>query len=250
MKLSKEIEEKAIQHAKAELPKECCGLVAIVKGRSRYYPCKNLAETPDEHFILDPDEYEKVEDLGEIIAIIHSHPTTNHAPSQADLVACEKSGVPWFVINPKTELWGYCEPKGFELPYVGRIFSHGLIDCYSLVRDWYKREFKIELSDYHRRDKWWDNGMNLYVDNFEKEGFTEIPFEELDYADLILMHLESDVPNHAGIYIGGQMVLHHVQGRLSSRDVYGGYYQKTTAKILRHESRQSLRRIKEETRSK
>jgi hypothetical protein len=28
-----------------------------------------------------------------------------------------------------------------------------------------------------------------------------------------------------------------VQGRLSSRDVYGGYYVKSTAMVLRHESR-------------
>ena len=51
------------------------------------------------------------------------------------------------------------------------------------------------------------------------------------------MQLESPVPNHAGIYLGDGVVLHHVQGRLSSRDVYGGYYQKVTAKVLKHESR-------------
>jgi cell wall-associated NlpC family hydrolase len=52
-----------------------------------------------------------------------------------------------------------------------------------------------------------------------------------------LMHLEAEVPNHGGIYIGDGMVLHHVQDRLSSRDLYGGFYQKSTAKILKHESR-------------
>ena len=39
------------------------------------------------------------------------------------------------------------------------------------------------------------------------------------------------------IYLDQGIVLHHVQGRLSSRDVYGGYYQKVTAKVLKHESR-------------
>ena len=38
-------------------------------------------------------------------------------------------------------------------------------------------------------------------------------------------------------YMGDQQVLHHVQGRLSSRDLYGGYYGKSTACALRHESR-------------
>ena len=59
------------------------------------------------------------------------------------------------------------------------------------------------------------------------------------YADIILMNIESPVPNHAAIYLGENVILHHVTNRLSSRDVYkwGGYYHKMTAKVLRHESR-------------
>ena len=93
------------------------------------------------------------------------------------------------------------------------------------------------MNDYERRDQWWENGENLYLDNFIKEGMREVSFDELTYADIILMNLQSPVPNHAAIYLGNQQIIHHVQGRLSSRDVYGGYYQKVTAKILRHESR-------------
>ena len=51
------------------------------------------------------------------------------------------------------------------------------------------------------------------------------------------MKLDSVVPNHAAIYLDDMIILHHVQGRLSSRDVYGGYYQKVTELCLRHESR-------------
>jgi proteasome lid subunit RPN8/RPN11 len=235
MKLSENIKKLALQHAKEESPRESVGLVHIVKGKERYYKCNNLAETPDEHFVLDPDNYEKAEKQGEIIALIHSHPTTHHNPSPADLVACEKSGLHWFVVNPKTELWGSCKPSGYELPYVGRSFFHGVVDCYTLVRDFYKKEFKIQLNDYFRRDKWWDKGENMYLDNFKNEGFYEIPIKEIQYGCVVLMHLESDVPNHAGIYLGDNVVLHHVQGRLSSRDIYGGYYIQSTAKILKHE---------------
>ena len=123
------------------------------------------------------------------------------------------------------------------MPYVGREFVHGVVDCYTLVRDWYAREYSIELRDYHRRDQWWDHGENLYVENFEKEGFYKISVGDVQRGDLILMNLVSPVPNHAAIYMGDQQVLHHVQGRLSSRDVYGGYYGKSTACALRHESR-------------
>jgi proteasome lid subunit RPN8/RPN11 len=237
MMLPPSLMEKIQAHAAEESPKECCGLVAVVKGRRKYFPCKNLAVTPEEHFALDPLDYAAVEDQGEIVAVVHSHPVTNHAPSQADRVACEQSGLPWHIVNPNTGNWGYCEPEGFELPYVGREFAHGTVDCYSLCRDWYKREWGLELKNYLRRDQWWENGQNLYLDNFEKEGFHRIPVSELQRGDALLMQLSSPVPNHAAIYIGDQQVLHHVQGRLSSRDVYGGYYAKNTACALRHESR-------------
>ena len=237
MTLPNEIKEQALAHAKSEAPKESCGLVVVVKGRKRYFPCKNIAETPDEHFLLDPISYVEAEEKGEIIAVVHSHPVTNHAPSSADKVACEKSRLPWHVVNPNTELWGYCEPSGFELPYVGRQFVHGIIDCYTLCRDWYNKEWNLNLRDYERRDEWWYKGENLYLDNFKKEGFHEIKVSDLVVGDALLMQLQSPVPNHAAIYLGDNVVLHHVQGRLSSRDVYGGYYQKVTAKALRHESR-------------
>ena len=235
MELLEELRTQILQHAKADAPREACGLVAVVKGRQRYFPCQNIAETPDEHFVLSG--WHLVEDQGEVIAIVHSHPITNPEPSIADRVACEKSGLPWFIVNPNTEAWGYCEPAGFKLPYVGREFVHGVVDCYTLVRDWYAREYSIELRDYDRRDQWWDHGQNLYLDNFSKEGFRKIPVEEIQRGDLILMNLVSPVPNHAAIYMGDMQVLHHVQGRLSSRDVYGGYYGKSTACALRHESR-------------
>jgi len=237
MKLSTAIKDEILQHAKANDPKEICGLIHIVKGRRRYYPCTNIATTPDEHFILDPEDYAIAEDMGEIVAVVHSHPISRPEPSAADQIGCNNTGVPWIIVNPKTEQWGYCEPKDFELPYVGREFVFGVVDCYSLARDWYKREWGLELADFPRRDKFWERGENLYVEGYKSQGFRQISFEDLQYGDGILMQLGADLPNHGAIYLGDQQILHHVQGRLSSRDIYGGYYVKSTAMVLRHESR-------------
>ena len=237
MKLNEEIKDAALKHARKEHPRESVGVVHVVKGRNKYYPCSNIAETADEHFVLDPEDYLRAEQKGEITAIIHSHPISNHHPSAADLVACEKTQLPWFIVNPATELWGHCEPSGYELPYVGRPFFHGVIDCYTLWQDFYKKEFNINMGEYNRRDQWWEKGENMYLDNYKKEGMREIDPDSLQYGDILLMNLESTVPNHAAIYLGEMIILHHVQGRLSSRDVYGGYYQKVTELCLRHESR-------------
>jgi len=105
MQLSDQIKSEILQHAIHDSPIECCGLIAVVKGRMQYFWCENIAETPDEHFILDG--WKEVEDQGEVIAIVHSHPTTNPEPSVADKVACEKSELPWFIVNPNTREWGY-----------------------------------------------------------------------------------------------------------------------------------------------
>ena len=237
MKLTKEIKEKALAHAKEEYPKEAVGLVHVIKGKNRYFKCQNLAETPDEHFILNPKDYLEAEKKGDIIALDHTQTKTKPAPSQADKDPTQAYRLPRFCLLYTNQTWGEYKPEGWELAYVGREFSHGIVDCYSLVRDFYKREFKLQLNDYNRRDQWWEKGENMYLDNFAKEGFNETTLEQIAYGDLFLMQLESPVPNHAGIYLGDGVVLHHVQGRLSSRDVYGGYYQKVTAKVLKHESR-------------
>ena len=211
MKLSKALEADILAHAQAEDPRECCGLVAVVKGRKRYFPCANLADTPDEHFVLSGENYAAV--------------------------ACQKSGLPWIIVNPKTCGWSTTWPEAYELPYVGREFVFGVVDCYTMCQDWYGKAFGLQLSDYQRRDKFWERGENLYLDNFHREGFHKVPFDELQYGDALLMQLDSKLPNHAAIYIGDQQILHHIQGRLSSRDVLGGYYIKSTAMVLRHESR-------------
>jgi proteasome lid subunit RPN8/RPN11 len=237
MRLTDTLKADILAHAQVEDPRECCGLIHVVKGRRRYYPCRNIAATPDEHFILDPADYAAAEDLGEIVAVVHSHPVTQPVPSAADQIGCNSSALPWVIVNPKTEAWGGCEPAAFELPYVGREFVFGVVDCYSLVRDWYSREWGLTLADFDRRDRFWERGENLYLDSYRSQGFRQVPFEELQHGDAILMQLFSGLPNHAAIYLGDQQILHHVQGRLSSRDVYGGYYVKSTAMVLRHESR-------------
>lgn len=40
------------EHALAEMPREACGLVCIIKGKEKYIPCRNMAETASEHFVL------------------------------------------------------------------------------------------------------------------------------------------------------------------------------------------------------
>ena len=225
----------AVEHALREAPREACGLVVIVKGRERYWPCQNLAIGTDQ-FVLNPGDYAEADAAGDIVGVVHSHPSTPADPSQADRVSCEASGLPWHVYGVQQQRWAYLEPVGYQAPLVGREWSHGVLDCYSLIRDWFSIEHGLALPDFDRRDEWWLNGGNLYLENFRAAGFVEIDPADLRYGDGILMRVMSPVPNHGAVYLGDNRIIHHVQNRLSCRDIYSEFWRQRTAHAVRYEN--------------
>lgn len=122
-----------------------------------------------------------------------------------------------------------------ESKYIGKQFVHGETDCYSLVRDFYKNEFDIELTNYARSDNWWNCGQDLYMQNFKKEGFYLLgDLDEPQFGDLYLIAFQASVACHAAIYVGENKVLHHVVNRLSKVDRYQGYLRNWTVARIRH----------------
>ena len=228
---------KALQHAKEQEPKESCGLLVVIKGKEKYFACKNLADNPKGMFILDPEDWATAEDTGSITAVIHSHPTTSPQLSEADKVACEKTNLKWYVVQPNLEQWVEYEPCGYKSPLIGRKWTWAVQDCWSLCRDYYQEELGITLRDWDRPTSSDAFLLNpTFERSFVSTGFRELePTEELEKNDLLLMSIGSPGLNHIGLYLGDQLVLHHLQNRLSSRDLLDEWLLKCIGKRIRYE---------------
>jgi [CysO sulfur-carrier protein]-S-L-cysteine hydrolase len=106
LEVPRDIVDDMVAHARAEVPNECCGLLAgrlpVGEGQGggsptklqtalvvRRYPLTNQAGSPTE-YLSDPNSlftaYRDMRRLGlDVLAIYHSHPTTEPIPSRKDI---------------------------------------------------------------------------------------------------------------------------------------------------------------------
>ena len=212
------------KHVLQDYPREACGLLVD----DLYIPCPNSSPDPYKHFRIDPLHYVKASALGTVKAVLHSHPYDKFRspqwpkewPSGPDMECWMKSDVPWGIVSTDGE--GISQPVWLDNsvipPLEGREFIHGINDCYSLIRDWFKINKNITLPNFARGIEWWLAGKNLYDENFEQVGFYEIPIEEATIGDCVMMKAASPVTNHAAVIVGTNQIMHHLFNRLSGVD--------------------------------
>lgn len=231
--------DEIVDHCNKEYPNEACGLVILFKGRYKYIPCTNISgDLATDEFCISGLEYADAEDQGEVITIVHSHPQRDSSPGPTDIISQQKHGIGWLIVG----LHGKKQQPDFhwikeakkELPLYGREYLWHVYDCGSFIRDFYKQEFNIELPDFHRPEKFWDKGLEIYLDCYEKAGFIPVDFIDLKYGDVILFALGTHITTHGAVYVGDNKIAHHYNGRLSCRDVIGNYYLDRATKFLRH----------------
>lgn len=215
-----------LNHAKQCGEDECCGFVIDNK---MYIPCKNVSDDSKNYFEISTDDWINVEEQGSITAVVHSHPNGLPILSEADQIFQQQTAVDWWLVcDNQIHKFRYMQPL------IGREFQHGVNDCYTLFRDAYHL-CGFDFPNFHRYDGWWDNGQNLYLDNMESNGFCQVSISGLQEGDVILFSLNSKAVNHAAIYIGNNLILHHLPKRLSKRDLFNGYWFKNYHSIWRHQ---------------
>ena len=90
MKISRELYDQMIAHARAEAPNECCGMVAAKGDQAvRVFPAENAASSPLRYEIDGAEQYRiqmAIDDADlDLGAIYHSHTRTEPYPSQTDI---------------------------------------------------------------------------------------------------------------------------------------------------------------------
>jgi [CysO sulfur-carrier protein]-S-L-cysteine hydrolase len=90
MEISRELYDEIVDHARAEAPNECCGMVASRDGTAiTVYRATNAAASPLRYEIDGAEQYRiqmQIYDAGlDLGAIYHSHTRTEPSPSQTDI---------------------------------------------------------------------------------------------------------------------------------------------------------------------
>jgi proteasome lid subunit RPN8/RPN11 len=233
LEITPQCREDMFEHATSETPNECCGLVL----GEQYVPCLNIADDPASSFRIAPEVMAEAYAGGELRAVIHSHPEGPACPTKTDMEYQAAGDVPWGVVEitevygPRVFFWGDTLPIA---PYEGRVFRHGVADCYALVRDWYRQERSVVLPVTPRDPEWWDLGQSVIEDNLSRFDFDEFDLgAELQIDDVLLFRIGAKIINHTGIYVGNGLVLHHLTRRLSRIDVLGPWREKYLVKGMR-----------------
>lgn len=207
------------KHAIESYPNECVG---IVTKDGQYVRLKNHAIDPSNSFAINPYDLAQYD----VDTVCHSHPTGIRDnipiqwPSQHDMETFVKyPQYKWMIIGTDgvsvTDTTVY--DSNNTTPLLGRSYIHGINDCYSIIRDWYRSK-GITIKDYPRSYLWWQSGQDLYSDNFADCGFEEIypgSIHDLMPGDVLMTTAGGSVIAHAYIYVGDGLVYHHLANHIS-----------------------------------
>ena len=90
LRLPRSLFDDIVDHARAEAPNECCGMIASVDGRAvAVHRVRNSAASPLRYEMDGMEQYRvqtAIEDAGQQLgAIYHSHTRSDPYPSQTDI---------------------------------------------------------------------------------------------------------------------------------------------------------------------
>lgn len=223
------------KHFESEYPREGCGVIGVVKGKKRWFPCKNVAEGEDD-FVMCSEDWFRVRQQADIIAIVHSHPDSSNEASQADINNCNALQIPYWIFSYPDMNVNIIEPETLQTTLIGREYEFGVRDCFEAARDWLieKADITIPLRAPFE-DDWWEKDLDYFTEERIKEwGLVKV--NDAKEHDILVFQIEANVPNHCGVYLGNDIFFHHAVNRLSCRESLYPFWAKHIVGIYRYEA--------------
>ena len=221
------------EHFEKEYPKEGCGIIGIVKGKKKWFPCTNAAEE-NEEIVISSEDWFSIKKKADIFAIVHNHLDNDNTASTNDVNYCNALGIPYYIFSyPDMDL-NVLEPKENFNSLVGREYEFGVQDCFEAMRDWLASENIIVDKRASFEQNWWEKDL----DYFTEDVIAQWGFKKVDTPmknDLLIFAIESDKGNHCGVYLGNDVFFHHAENRLSCRESLYPFWGQHILGIYRHE---------------
>lgn len=227
-----DIELRFAAHAMSEYPREACGMIVD----NELQLVANVHIDPHHNFEFEWASYATFSTYSKIQAVLHSHTNGKDFPSRHDQEQQMAMSIPWGILTATSLSCGNMFWFGDSVPIPPlerRPFRHGVTDCYSLVRDWFRLNRGIALKNYPRDNEWWHDGQNVVMDHWEDIGFRKINQIE-EVGDCVIAKIRSDVPNHCGVHVGNGEMLHHLSDRPSRLEQIG-LWKKYIISYMRYE---------------
>jgi proteasome lid subunit RPN8/RPN11 len=239
--MNAEIKAKVKEHALKDAPNEACGFICVnYLGQVTVLPCENLAKNKKGRFSIHPKMNAEAEKLGHIAAFYHSHASEFLDPaadkfSIEDIDTSFESAIPALLYVHPHDTWHYSQPMTYKpAELLGRPFVWGVWDCYTLVKDYYKIHKGVQLGHYFPPDNANLSSDFGYEGHISQENFREIPLEELQKDDVILLKIHSQFINHCLVYTGDNNFIHQPANKISSAGMLDDRYFKYISKVLRY----------------
>lgn len=121
--------------------------------------------------------------------------------------------------------------------FEGKFFLLGKQDCFTLVRDFYKVNFGIDMPDFSRPNDWIADEDDLIGKYWPRAGFEQLDVEDNwppRPGDIMVCTVGGSTPNHLVIFLGGNRILHHKVNMMSASEVMRPAWKRYTSYILRH----------------
>ena len=230
-------------------PCEACGLIyAGDDEKPVWVECKNVSDDPENNFLIAPSEYLEVESKGKIVGCWHTHCDIPPNASDADKQGCINTQVPWFIGSVykegvKFRFEGLKEVRpdnGYKAPLIGRPYSYGVFDCFSLARDYFKQVLGIDIPNIPRVEQIWKTEDD-YMHRMAANVFDLVRLPDgtpPHIGDVFFIQTGTFGADHIAIYVGNDRILHQMRNKLSKEDTYGGsYWQEHTLSHWRHKSK-------------